>query len=494
MPLSRFQGNTIYSVIACFANPRTNSTSDSCGAKVSVTTVVVISPAVTSFVTLDLVPVASVDVSALNANLDITPLLPTTVTRVSSGDKATHVTYLTYTHVVTVEPPTSSPAVAAESDKGTYFYAVQSGSTVWLNDKTPTATSGLIYGTTTVVVSPVPTSESQSESTTTSTTVLKKTSTTFVTVTTTQVTGSVSSSTRSYPGYGSNGWNSTTSSLQGTAIGPTGTGFDKPEQTIYKPTVTISTSQVAGSGYAPVGTVKPYRRFKGKRAPDQWITATVNDQVFSWISPETPSPSSEYGYGPAPTPTPAATPTQYTITRLLDLASLLEKLNNKQASSVNAVVAIASPTASEPTYVSTQASTTSYQPSETTATADTMTTVASSVTGDVVSTDLSTTETSMAYASITETSTTETSTTETSSAYASPIETSTTETSTTETTSTVTSTESGTANTTQTPTTVIQQLETVGTSATSVTTSAAASPSSCGEYGNFTLDVSKDAL
>ncbi|KAI9723635.1 MAG: hypothetical protein M1812_000935 [Candelaria pacifica] len=432
--------NVVSAAVGLSAFVQASGTSDACGAEV---TVFVTAPAITSYVTLDTVPVASaaaVDVSALNDNLDITPLLPTTATPVSNGDKITHMTYLTYTHVITAAPPTGSSTMKAESDKETYFYAIRSGTTVWLDDKTPSATTGLVYATTTVVVSPVPTSEPRSDSTTTATTVLKKTSTRFVTVTTTRTTASVPSSTRSYQGYGSNGWNSTTT-LQTVAIGPTGTGFDKPDQTIYKPTVTVSTSQIAGSGYAPIGTVEPYRRFKGKRAPNQWITATINGGVVSWINTRAPNDV------PTPALTPAATPSQYTITGLYDFAALLDKLNFEQAASFYAVIYATSPAASGPTYVSTPASTTSYQPSETTTTAVTAVTIASSEIGVVVSTDTLTTET----------------------------------------TSAATSTEVA-VDSTQAPTTVYQQLETVGTSLTSITTSAAATPSSCGEYGNFTLD------
>ncbi|KAI9796282.1 MAG: hypothetical protein M1835_004405 [Candelina submexicana] len=424
------------------------SGSDACGAEV---TVFVTAPAVTSFVTLDTLSVASaaaVDISALNDNLDITPLVPSPASQVSNGDKVTHMTYLTYTRAITVAPPASSSTVKAESDHGTYFYAVQSGTTVWLNDKTPSATSGLIYGTTTVIVSPVPTAESESDSTTTTTTILKKTSTRFVTVTTTRATTSIPSATRSYPGYGSNGWNSTVSTIPTVAVGPTATGLDKAEQSIYKPTVVVPTSQNPGSGYAPVGTVKPYRQFKEKRAPNQWITATINEHVVSWINTRAPNDM------PTPAPTPVATATPYTVTDLYDFAALMDKLNFKQASSFYALIYATSPTSPEPTYVPTPPATTSSQPSVLATTAEAPTTAEYTLT--VASSDVRSVASTGTLAN--------------------------------ETTSAATTTGIGAVDSTQAPTTVYQQLETVEASATSVITSSAAIPSSCGEYGNFTLD------
>ena len=154
------------------------------------------------------------------------------------------------------------------SSKGPYLFYVASSSTAWLNGNTPPSTGSLVTAASTITVQPAPTGVTEvaiKEGTLTNFKILTLITTNVVTNVVTLV--SITPSAKPFTGLAPHGWNGSLPNVHQIA-----TQIDKKIATV----TTISA--------APTGSSK----YLIKRQHAEWITATVNGMIVSWVNNYTP--------------------------------------------------------------------------------------------------------------------------------------------------------------------------------------------------------------
>ena len=204
-----------------------------------------------------------VGVTSTRADLSSAPSNPNAVTTIPS----TVTSFLTVTQVISlVEPKTSEHA-----DRGPYLFHVVSDTTVWLNDKTPSGTASLVTAASTIVVQPAPTpvlADKEQDGTTTSFSTITLTTTDVHTHVLTLV--RVTPSAKPFTGIAPYGWNSSMPVQKHVAS----EGAKVYDEKMHNTTIATRPTKVFR------------RRFK--RQSEEWITATINGVVVSWVNNYTP--------------------------------------------------------------------------------------------------------------------------------------------------------------------------------------------------------------
>ena len=262
----------------------------------------------TVFVTVSAVTVTETVKSAAPSMFPIQAVaesaMPTASPLDTTGVTATATIYLTYTNIVSVFQATSSSSVA-DQDKGPYYFSVSDGTTIWLDGKTPAAVDSFVTLTTSIVVAPTPSSSDSSDmnekhSTSTSTVFMTKVVSEFSTETLTKP-STVPTSAKSFAGIGAFGWNGTTTSAQKAVSGASGIGSAGPMS--YATNIGYSYSSVPqfATSYTKAAQIVSTNATKIREARqiEMYVTATINGVVVSWIN-------NWHGDSPA-TPTPSDT-------------------------------------------------------------------------------------------------------------------------------------------------------------------------------------------
>ena len=285
-----------------------SSDASACGA---VSTVIVTVSGTPTTETINLAAASSAVISILS-----TVEAQTVSTGVAPVDTSTDITatvtkYLTYTEVFNiVEAPTTS----ATANQGSYYFSEQNGTTIWLGDKTPPTTDALVTGTTTVLVEPIPSGPSTSSGLMTSSGVaessgvlisngptsaegpadIKSFSTVFLTVlstkqlteTLTKSTYTVPTSTRTFAGLGTSGWNSSAPTFKAVKVGPTGSGVLTQGFGQKGVSPTIAHASQSGYSYSLSGSaasdIAP--KDKAARQVGAIVVATINGVAVSWTN------------------------------------------------------------------------------------------------------------------------------------------------------------------------------------------------------------------
>ena len=229
----------------------------------------------------------------------------------STDITATVTNYLTYTEVLNI---VQAPSTSATANQGSYYFSEQNGTTIWLGDKTPPITDALVTGTTTVLVEPIPSGPSTSSGLMTSTGVsessgvlisngptsvegpadIKSFSTVFLTVfstkqlteTITESKYTVPTSTRTFAGLGTSGWNSSATTFQAVKVGPTGSGVLTQGFGQKGVSPTIAHASQSGYSYSLSGSaasdIAP--KDKAARQVGAIVVATINGVAVSWTN------------------------------------------------------------------------------------------------------------------------------------------------------------------------------------------------------------------
>ena len=204
-----------------------------------------------------------VGVTSTQAGLSSAPSNPNVATTIPS----TVTSFLTVTQVVSVVEPKTSE----HTEKGPYLFHVESGTTVWLNDKTPPGTASFVTGASTIIVQPAPTEvlgDKEQEGTTTHFSTITLTSTAVQTHVLTLL--SVTPSAKPFTGIAPYGWNSSVPIQKHVAT----EGAKVFDEKVQDTTIATRPTKVF------------HRRFK--RQSEEWITATINGVVVSWVNNYTP--------------------------------------------------------------------------------------------------------------------------------------------------------------------------------------------------------------
>ncbi|KAI9881181.1 MAG: hypothetical protein M1830_007159 [Pleopsidium flavum] len=261
---------------------------------------------------------ASADLHAFTANLGLQPTNAAAPLDTSSGVTATTTIFLTYTEAVEVAQVTATSSTAGNGEP--YYFTEHDGTTAWLSGKAPSATQGLITGTTTVLVAPIPT-EGSKHTTSTETVLLTLTTTKHLTKTVVEAHKTAPTSVRSFTGLGASGWNGTATTLQTVKVGPTGSGVSVSGNQLYQTGIPSSVAPWLPTGYtaAPSAASTNVTWKNGKRQVGSIVVATINGVVVSWTnaydggSPATSVASSPSSVGAPGSSAAALTTTGYAL-------------------------------------------------------------------------------------------------------------------------------------------------------------------------------------
>lgn len=212
------------------------------------------------------------------------------------------------THVIQVIKATSHP--------GPYSFTEDNGTTSWMGGRTPPASASLVTSTSFITLQPdsSPVSEGASAGASTSYVTISSTQTVTHTHTRTLVESLsvVPASTTAhighgYTGFGSAGWNATSTTVLTLKVIPTGSGRASPS--VYRPGASEdSWSQQGGLDGSPISSIKSPRPIQPRRVEDI-IVATIDNVGVSWTNNYDGSPPSTSEAGPTFVPVTATAPT-----------------------------------------------------------------------------------------------------------------------------------------------------------------------------------------
>ena len=200
----------------------------------------------------------------------------------STDITGTFTNFETITNLLSLMPAAAS---SVNADQGPYSFAEHDGTTTWLGGKTPPASQSIVTKTKAITVEPIPTgtdAASADAPTTTSYSTLSLITVTSELFTETVIESSLTpvASAKRFTGLGTDGWNSTLTTLVKVAAGAKSSGYPHLPKITHERGSVVGTSHYVRVSYATgeaSGTL-------AERQVGSIVTATIGGVVVSWTN------------------------------------------------------------------------------------------------------------------------------------------------------------------------------------------------------------------